>query len=140
MTIHLADEYVGSNWLAVEITGVASAANAGQGSLANPFGASVNIIRAYLVTSVVSTGAANLSIGVTTAAAAATDVLNADAMNDPNVGRPINCFANDPGAKTVTVPAIWTTALFLTFTASATMVGYVGTLYLEVLRTTVENA
>ena len=138
MTVAISQE--GGFGLAIEIDGVASAAAAGQGSLANPFGVDVNIIRAYLVPSVQSTGAANLSIGVTTAAAAATDILNADAMNDPTVGRPINCFANDPGAKTVTVPAIWTAAKYLTFTASATLVGFVGTLYLEVLRTTEENA
>jgi len=123
-----------SKFLSIDIVGVASAAAAGQGSIANPFGESVNILRAYLVPSVVSTGAANLSIGITTAAATATDILNADAMNDVTVNKPINCFANDPGAKTVMVPAIWTSALYLTFTASATLVGFVGTLYLEVLR------
>ena len=123
-----------SKFLSIDIVGVASAAAAGQGSIANPFGESVNILRAYLVPSVVSTGAANLSSGITTAAATATDILNADAMNDVTVNKPINCFANDPGAKTVMVPAIWTSALYLTFTASATLVGFVGTLYLEVLR------
>ena len=123
-----------SKFLSIDIVGVASAAAAGQGSIANPFGESVNILRAYLVPSVVSTGAANLSVGITTAAATATDILNADAMNDVTVNKPINCFANDPGAKTVMVPAIWTSALYLTFTASATLVGFVGTLYLEVLR------
>ncbi len=138
MTVAISDE--GGFGLAIEIDGVASAAAAGQGSLANPFGVDVNILRAYIVPSVESTGSANLSIGVTTAAAAATDVLNADDMNGVGIGKPINCFANDPGAKTVTVPAIWTAAKYLTFTASATLVGFVGTLYLEVLRTTEENA
>lgn len=137
MTIEISNE--GSGWLAIEIDGTLSVANAGQGSLANPFGCDVNILRGYLVTSVISTGAANLSIGVTTAAAAATDVLNALAVGGVTVDRPYNCFANDPGAKTITVPAVWTSALYLTFTASATMVGYKGTLYLEVLRTTIEN-
>ena len=139
MTVAKVDEFTGG-FLAYEITGALSAANAGQGSIANPFGASVSILRAYLVPSVVSTGAANLSIGITTAAACATDILNADAMNTPTVDRPINCFAIDPGAQTITVPALWTSALFLTFTASATMVGFVGTLYLECLPTTVANA
>jgi len=139
MTVALADEFT-SGMLAYEITGVASSDAAGQGSIANPFGCTVNIVRAYIVTSVVSTGASNLTIGVTTAAAAATDILNSLDMNGVTVDRPYNCFANDPGAKTITVPAAWTSALFLTFTASATMVGYVGTLYLEVLRTTVANA
>ena len=123
-----------SGMLTIDIVGVASAANAGQGSIANPFGESVNILRGYIVPSVESTGASNLSIGITTESASASDILDADDMNGVGIGLPINCFANDPGAKTVMVPAIWTSALFLTFTASATMVGFVGTLYLEILR------
>ena len=139
MTAVISSEHA-SGMLVIEIDGVASTANAGQGSIANPFDCSVNILRGYIVPSVESTGSANLSIGITTAAAAATDILNADDMNGVGIGVPINCFANDPGAKTVMVPAEWTSALFLTLTASATMVGFVGTLYLEVIRTTVENA
>ena len=139
MTVVLADEFA-SGMLTFEITGVASTDNAGQGSIANPFGCSVNIIRGYIVPSVEAGAGSNLSIGITTAAGSASDVLNADDMNGVNIGRPINCFANDPGAATVTVPAIWTSALFLTFTAHATMAEFVGTLYLEVLRTTVANA
>ena len=138
MTVAISQE--GGFGLAIEIDGVASAAAAGQGSLANPFGVDVNILRGYIVPSVESTGSANLGIGVTTAAAKATDVLNDDDMNGVGIGVPINCFANDPGAKTVMVPALWTAAKFLTFTASASLVGFVGTLYLELLRTTEENA
>lgn len=138
MTVAISDE--GGFGLVIEIDGVASAANAGQGSLANPFGCDVNIVRGYIVPSVESTGSATLSIGVTTAAAAATDVFNALDMNGVTEGQAYNCFAHDPGAKTIMVPAVWTSALFLTFTASATMVGLVATLYLEILRTTEENA
>ena len=139
MTVIKADEFTGG-LLGYEITGVASAANAGQGSIANPFGATVNVIRAYLVPSVVSAGAANLSVGITTVAAAATDIINALACAALTVGKPVNCFANDPGAKTETVPAKWESTKYLTFTASATLVGFVGTLYLEVIPTTVANA
>jgi len=138
MTVAISQE--GGFGLAIEIDGVASLVAAAQGSLANPFGVDVNILRGYIVPSVESTGSANLGIGVTTVAAKATDVLNDDDMNGVDIGRPINCFANDPGAKTVTVPAIWTAAKFLTFSASASLVGFVGTLYLELLRTTEENA
>ena len=123
-----------SGMLVIDITGVASTDNAGQGSILNPFGEDVNILRGYIVPSVESTGSANLSIGVTTAAAAATDILNADDMNGVTIGKPINCFANDPGAKTVMVPAIWEDDKYLTFTASASLVGFVGKLYLEILR------
>ena len=139
MTVIKADEFTGG-LLAFEITGVASAVAAAQGSIANPFGASVNIVRAYLVPSVESAGASNLGIGITTAAAKATDLLDDLDMNGVTIGKAINCFANDPGAKTDLVPAIWTSAKFLTFSASATLVGFVGTLYLEVIPTTVANA
>ena len=139
MTVTKVDEFTGG-FLAYEITGVASTDAAAQGSEANPFGASVNILRAYVVPSVESTGSANLGIGVTTAAAKATDVLDDDDMNGVTIGKPINCFANDPGAKVVMVPAIWESGKFLTFSASATLVGFVGTLYLECLPTTVANA
>jgi len=138
MTVALADE--GTGWLAYEITGVASTDAAGQGSIANPYGCTVNILRSYIVPSVESTGAAALTVGITTAAAAASDVFNSLDMNGVTVDRPINGFVNDPGAVTITVPAAWTSALFLTFTAAASMVGFVGTIYLEVLRTTVANA
>ena len=138
MTVTISPEGSAS-MMVLEITGVASAAAAGQGSLANPFGCDVNILRSYLVTSVVSTGSANLTVGVTTAAAAAADVFNSLDVNGVTIDRAYNGFANDPGAATITVPAVWTSATYLTFTASATMVGYVGTLYLECLRTTVAN-
>jgi len=129
----------GTGWLTVEMDGVASAANAGQGSILNPWGHDVNIVRGYVVTSVISTGSANLSIGITTEAAAATDIFNALDMNGVTVDYAYNCFAHDPGAKTVMVPIPWTSAGYLTFTGSATMVGFKGTLYLEILPTTVEN-
>ena len=139
MTVTKADEFTGG-LLAYEITGVASAVAAAQGSILNPFGASVNVVRAYLVPSVESAGAANLGIGITTVAAKATDILNDLDMNGVTIGKAINCFANDPGAKTDLVPAIWTAAKYLTFSASASLVGFVGTLYLEVIPTTVANA
>ena len=124
----------GAGMLSFGITGVASAAAAGQGSIANTFGVSLAILDAWIVPIAESTGSANLSVGITTAAASATDVLNADDMNGITEGEPINCFAQDPGAKTKLVPAIWTTALFLTLSASATLVGFTGVLYLRVLQ------
>ncbi len=138
MTVVLRKEQSGH--LSFGITGVASAANAGQGSIANTFGVSLSILEAWIVPITESTGSADLSVGVTTAAAAATDVLNADDMNGVTEGKPINCFAQDPGAKTVLVPAVWTTALYLTFTASATLVGFTGILYLRILRYSAEVA
>ena len=138
MTVVKTDEFTGG-FLSYEITGVASAANAGQGSITNPFGASVNVLRAFIVPSVESTGSANLSIGVTTVAAAATDLLNALDMNGVTIGKAIMGFAIT-GAKATLAPAIWESDKFVTLTASATMVGFVGTLYLECLPTSVANA
>jgi len=129
----------GTGFFAVEIDGVASTANAGQGSIANPWGHDVFITRAYIITSVISTGSANLGIGITTAAAKGTDILNDLDMNGVTVDFAYNGFAIMPTASTVLVPAVWTSALFLTFTGSATMAGFKGTLYLETLPTTVEN-
>lgn len=137
MTVAIATEGNATR-LAIDITGVASAANAGQGSLLNPFGCSVHVISAWLLVKTQSTGAANLGIGITTVAAKATDILNDDAMADPTEGSLVNCFAQDPGAKTELVPAVWTAAKYLTFTGSATLVGFTGTLFLECIRTPAE--
>ena len=137
MTVAIATEGNATR-LAIDITGVASAANAGQGSLANPFGCSVHIVSAWLLVKTQSTGAANLGIGVTTVAAKATDVLNDDAMADPTEGSILNCFALDPGAQVKLVPAVWESGKFLTFTASATLVGFTGTLFLDIIRTPAE--
>ncbi len=122
----------GSGFLSFGITGVASTANAGQGSIANTFGVNLAILEAWITPITESTGSANLSVGITTAAASATDILNADDMNGVTEGKPINCFIQDPGAKTALVPAVWTTALYLTLTASGTLVGFTGVLYLRV--------
>ncbi len=121
--------------LVYEIDGVASTDNAGQFSIANPFGETVLIRRAELFTVTASTGAANLSIGVTTAAAAATDILNAAAVNGLAASHLYNCFVMQNTAKTeISAPALWTTSKYVTGTASATMAGYNGFLLLEVIR------
>ncbi|MBI4916868.1 MAG: hypothetical protein HY825_13555 [Acidobacteria bacterium] len=117
------------------IEGVASTDNAGQFAIANPFGETVLIRQAELVTKVASTGAANLGIGITTVAAKATDVLNDAAVNGLAANHIYNAFAQQATAKTaISAPALWTTALYLTGTASGSMVGYKGYLLLEVIR------
>lgn len=118
-----------------EIDGVASTDNAGQFSIANPFGETVLIRRAELYTLVPSTGAANLCIGVTTAAAKGTDLLNDAAVNGLAAGHLYNCFVMQNTAKTeISAPALWTAAKYLTGTASGSMVGYNGFLLLEIER------
>lgn len=133
MTIAINSEGKG-NTLSIAITGAASTDNAGLGSLKNPFGVDVLILRATLHNITQSTGAATLSIGVTTAAAAATDVLNALDINGAAADSWYNGHVMQNGAKTaITAPALWTAAKYLTLTGSATTAGYTGVLYLEVL-------
>lgn len=133
MTVALLDE--GSGRLAYEITGVASVVAAAQGSIANPFGVSVHILSAHLLVKTQATAAGELSIGITTAAAKATDIWTTTAMNTQTEGSVYECFA-DPGAVTVLPTAVWTSALFLTFSnETASLAGFTGTLFLEIART-----
>jgi len=126
----------GKGAMSIAITGAASIAAGGQGAVANPEGVSVIITRATIYTTTPSTGAAALSIGVgATAATAATDILNALDMNGVAAASAYNGFAMQNTAKTaISAPALWTATSYVTFSAAATMVGYVGTLYLEYLR------
>ena len=134
MTVTLTDE--GTGRLAYDITGVASVVAAAQGSVANPFGCSVHIVKAYLLCKTNSTAAGQLQIGITTAAAAAADVWADTAMNGQTEGSMYNCFADTTAAVTVFPTAVWTSALFLTFSGTvASLAGFTGTLFLEVVRT-----
>lgn len=131
MTISVNSEGKG-NTLSIAITGAASTDNAGLGSLANPFGVNVVILRSTLYVGTASTGAANLGIGVTTAAAKATDILNDLDINGATEGGFYNGHAMQNTAKTaITAPAVWTTSKYVTLTGSASTVGFTGTLYLE---------
>jgi len=134
MTVALTDE--GTDRLAYDITGVASVVAAAQGSVANPFGCSVHVISAWLLVKTQSTAAGQLQIGITTAAAAAADIWPDTAMDGQTEGSLYNCFALDPGAATILVPAVWTADKFLTFSGTVgSLEGFTGTLFLEILRT-----
>lgn len=125
----------GKGTISYLITGAASAANAGLGSIANPEGGDILILRSTIYFTTPSDSAANLSIGITTAAAAATDILNALAVGSVVAETVYNGHARQNTAKTeITVPAIWTSAKYLTVTGSATTVGLSATLYLDYVR------
>lgn len=125
----------GKGTLSYDITGVASVANAGLGSIANPEGVSIQLLRGTIYFVSESDAAANLSIGITTAAAAATDILNALAVGGVSAAEYYNCWAMQNTAKTqVSAPALWTSALYLTVTGSSTTVGMLARLYLEYVR------
>ncbi len=122
----------GRGKLRILITGVASAAAAGVGSIANPFGVAVVITRAFLYARTGSTGAATLSVGVTTVAASATDVVNAQDVIEATVGGKVIHEGAVQVAKTENPTAIWTAAKYLTFTGSATTAGLDADLILDV--------
>jgi len=126
----------GKGALAIDITGVASTDNGGQGALANPEGVSIIILRSSLYIRAKSTGAANLGIGIAAdAITKATDILNDLAMGGVAAGEVYNGHVMQNGAKTaITAPAVWTTDKFLTLTGSATLAGLDCTLYLEYIR------
>ena len=133
MTVALNTE--GKGAMSIAITGVASTANAGIGQIANPEGVSLLITRATLYCATESTGAAAVSIGVTTTGAAATDIINALDFNGLTEGGFYNGFAMQNTAKTaITAPEEWTTSKYITFTGSATSVGFTGALYVEYIR------
>lgn len=125
---------VGLGQLAIELTGENDANNAGLGSVLNPEGVDVIILRSTFYGKTNSTGAANLGIGVTTAAAKATDILN-DLSMAAVAGKAYNGHVMQNGAKTeISAPAIWEDDKYVTFTGSADTSGLTGTLYLEYVR------
>lgn len=125
----------GKGVMSIAITGVASTANAGIGEVANPEGVSVCILRSTLSCVTESTGSSNLSCGVAASGAAATDIVNALDMNGLTEGGFYNGHAMQNTAKTaITAPAVWTSGTYITFTGSATSVGFTGTLYVEYIR------
>lgn len=131
----VAVETEGRGVLAIKITGVASTDNAGIGQVANPEGVNLVILRTTLYNHVPSTGAANLSVGVTTTGASATDIINALDVNGVAADSMYNGHAMQNTAKTeITAPALWTTSKYITFTGSATTVGYEGYLLVEYVR------
>ena len=125
---------VGGGVLVIKVEGAASTAAAGLGAIANPEGVDLLILRTTWFVDVESTGSANISIGVTTAAAKATDILNALDANGAT-GKAYNGHAMQNTAKTeISAPAIWSAAKYITFTGSATSVGMVAYLMVEYVR------
>lgn len=124
----------GGGVMVIKVDGAASTAAAGLGSIANPEGVPLLILRATWFVLVESTGAANIGIGITTAAAKGTDILN-DLDANAVAGDAFNGFAMQNTAKTeITAPVIWTATTYLTFSGHATSVGMEAYLMLEYVR------
>lgn len=134
MTVSVETE--GRGTLAIKIVGVASAAAGGIGSVKNPEGVNCVILRTTFYSHVASTGSATLSVGIgATAASSNTDILNALDANTMTADTMWNGHVMQNSAKTqITAPALWTKDYYITFTGSATTVGFEGYLFVEYVR------
>lgn len=134
MTVSVETE--GRGVLSIHITGVASTDAGGIGSVINPEGVNCVILRTTFYAISESTGAANLSVGVgATAASTNTDILNALDANTMTDDTMWNGHAMQNTAKTqITAPALWQAGYYITFTGSATTVGFEGYLFVEYVR------
>jgi len=126
----------GKGFLSVPVTGTTSTTGGAMCSLANPEGATIYILRSYLVVTTASTGAANINVGVgATAATDASDMISALAINGAITTKIYNGNTIQATTKTeVTAPAAWTADKFVTATGSASSAGFAGTLYIEYIR------
>ena len=123
----------GRGFLRIGLTGVASAANAGQGQLLNPEGVRLGIIRSFMYFPTGSVGVGNLDVGVGVSGAKGTDILSTfDAIEATVGGKLFNCQAVP--ANETEEAVIWEATEYVTFTGSATLVGLAGDLYLEYIR------
>ncbi len=137
MSTAINNEGYGAGMLTVELTGVASTTGGGIASIANPEGASVQILRSFLLVITASTGVANVNIGVgATATTDATDMLNALALNAVSAN---TVYAGSVGGDATkdslaAVPVVWTSSKFVNVTGSASTAGFTGRLYIEYIR------
>jgi len=117
----------------IVLTGAASTVAAGLGTVANPEGVKLGILRTYLYARTGSTGAANLDVGVTTIAAQGTNILSTfDAVQATIGGKLFYCQAVPVNETEDAV--VWAADAYITFTGSATTAGLDADLYVEYIR------
>lgn len=112
------------------ITGVASTAGGGIASIANPEGVDLHILATYWEIKTPSTGGANIDIGIGTAAADSTDIINALADSSAGV---FNGIAQVVTAKSA-AGLKWASGSVLNITGSATTVGLEAVLHVQYIR------
>lgn len=134
MTVALSTDADQKGMLEIDITGVASVANAGIGEIANPEGCTLMITRAFLYFATGSAGVANLDIGVGASGAKASDIVSAMAVLQATVGGKAIYGPAAQVAETEVPTAKWTATTYLTFTGSATTVGLAAKLFVEYVR------
>jgi hypothetical protein len=134
MTVALATVVAQKGYLVIDLTGGSSAANAGQGELANPEGVTLAITRAFIYFVTGSTGACNYDIGIGASGAKCTDIVSAMDVIQATVGGKVVYAPAAQVAETEVPTAKWTATTYLTVTASATAVGLAAKLFLEYIR------
>ena len=134
MTVAISTDPDQKGWLEIDITGVASTANAGIGEIANPEGCTVGITRAFIYFTTGSTGAANLDIGIGATGTKCTDIISTFAVLQATVGGSLYYCPAAQVAETACPTALWTSTTYLTFTGDATTVGLAAKLYVEYIR------
>ena len=117
----------------ITVTGVASTAAAGQGSIANPEGVDLVILRTYAYFRTGSTGATNLDAGFTTVAATATDVLSTFDGVEATVGGKVFYCQAVPVNETQDA-VVWDSDKYFTLTGSGSCVGLDADFYFEYIR------
>jgi hypothetical protein len=118
----------------VTLTGAASTANAGLGTVANPEGVTLLITRVFAYFRTGSTGAANLSAGVGAIDAASSDIVSAMSVIQATVGGKVFHLPAVQVAETENPTALWTTDKYINFTGSATTVGLDADILIEYIR------
>jgi hypothetical protein len=117
----------------VTVTGVASTSNAGQGSIANPEGVKLGILRTYAYFRKGSTGATNLDAGFTTVAGKGTDVLSTFDGIEATVGGKLFYLQAVPVNETEDA-VVWAADTYFTLTGSGSCVGLDADFYFEYIR------
>jgi hypothetical protein len=119
--------------LVIDITGVASVANAGMGQVLNPEGKKLLITRVYAYFVTGSTGAGNLDVGIGASGAKATDILSTFDMIEATVGGKA-FFGVQVPVNEAEQTVLWEATEYMTFTGSGSSVGLVGKLFVEYIR------
>jgi len=131
----LTRQYEGTGgMLKLTIAGAAATTGGGIGSILNPEGVDLLIIRTFLYARTGSTGAANLGVGIgATATTSATDILSSFDGIEATIGsKAFYCQAVSVNETQEAV--VWEDDEYLTVTGSATTVGLDADLYVEYIR------
>lgn len=134
MSVTLSTGPHNKGFVKLTITGAASTASGGIGSVLNPEGVDLLITRTFLYARTGSTGAANLDVGIgATSATKGTDILSTfDGIDATIGGKAFYCQAVSVNETEEAV--IWEDDEYLTVTGSATTVGLDADLYVEYIR------